>query len=639
MADDSQGTPGNGNPSLADSTKDTPRDLLRKLRDMRLFASLTDEQFKAVSDLLRIEKVDRTTLLIQQGGTNTHLYLLRHGRAVVRMVDTDERDHFLQDLTIGSVFNESAFLTGLRNARTVEAVSSLTLWYITRDSFLVLLAERPDILQNLNPPADLPVNLHTRVARRRQHHTFEWQRSNEHVVHFCHKHPWVFWRSLWPLLIVAIIMLAVAIVVRISSGTTLSTLELTATPPGVTGTAQAPASAATPVPTGQAAAQNSDSSTENTSLLLIQGLVILVTVGSSLYIIYQYIDWDNDYYVVTDQRLIHRERTLLIHDQQSEVPMNKVQDVSVDRPGIVSWILDYGNITIDASGLRSKVKFPDIAKPDQVAEIILGQSQRMHGDSHASQRVKMRNELIDELHIVPAKDDGKNAGHKRPAQRKFAWRPRKSLGNVRNAIMPHMRVVQGDAILYHKHWLQLMEEMAAPVIAVLVYVALLILMRVFVRSVAEVVLGTPLEIGVIVVGIGLLLWGLYRYENWRNDIYILTSDRIVDVNRSPFGIGPSSRREARLSAVQNVNLDMSGLWDNAFDIGDVIIQTAGAEGTLTFERVHDPHGVQRDIVDRMEAQDAHAREQQMAERRHEFAEWVGIYDELKRMYGDDSRKT
>ena len=637
MADDSQGTPENGNPSLADSTKDTPRDLLRKLRDMRLFASLTDEQFKAVSDLLRIEKVDRTTLLIQQGGTNTHLYLLRHGRAVVRMVDADERDHFLRDLTIGSVFNESAFLTGLRNARTVEAVSSLTLWYITRDSFLALLAERPDIIQNLNPPADLPVNLHARVIMRRQHHTFEWQRSNERVVHFCHKHPWVFWRSLWPLLIVAAVMVGLVAVGRLYSNTIAAPSAATATAPAITGTAQAPASGATSLPAEQGATANPSSG--NTVLFITQGLLILMTLGAFVFIIYQYIDWDNDYYAITDQRLIHRERTLLIHDQQNEVPMNKVQDVSVDRPGIMSWILDYGNITIDASGLRSKVRFPDIAKPDQVAEIILGQSQRMHGDSHASQRVKMRNELIDELHIVPSKEEGKQGGHKRSTPRKFTWRPRKSLGNVRNTVMPHMRVVQGEAILYHKHWLQLMEEMAGPVIAVLVYVALLILVRVFVRSVAEIILGTPLEIGVIVLGIGLLLWGLYRYENWRNDIYILTQDRIVDVDRSPFGIGPSSRREARLSAVQNVNLDMSGLWDNAFNIGDVIIQTAGAEGTLTFERVYDPHGVQRDIVNRMEAQDAHAREQQMAERRHEFAEWVGIYDELKRMYGDNSRKS
>jgi membrane protein YdbS with pleckstrin-like domain len=603
MANESQGTPIGANSSLANSAMDMPRDLFRKLRDMPLFASLNDEQFKAVSDLLRTENVERTTLLIQQGGNNTHLYLLRRGRCVVRMVDTDDRDHSLGELEVGRIFNEAAFLTGLRNARSVEALTPLTLWYISREAFLDLLAQRPDILQNLNPPKDIPVRLSKKVPKRRQHHTFEWQRANEHVVHFCHKHPWVFWRSLWPLLIVAAVMIGLVIAQR---------------------------SYVDSLP--------ADPVTLNPVVVLIEVLLVLLALGAFAIIIYEYIDWDNDYYAITDQRLIHRERTLLIHDQQSEVPMNKVQNVSVDRPGIMSWLLDYGNLTIDASGLRSKVKFPDIAKPDQVTEIILSQSQRMHGDSHASQRIKMRNELIDELHIVPAKEDTKQAGHKRTGSRKFPLRPRKALGNVRNAVMPHMRVVQGDVILYHKHWLQLVDEIALPAACVLVYVALLVLVRLFVQGIAEIIFGTPIEIGVMAVGVGLLLWGLYRYENWRNDIYILTPDRIVDIDRSPFGIGPSSRREARLSAVQNVNLDINGLWDNALNIGDVIIQTAGAEGTLTFERVHDPHGVQRDIVNRMEAQDAHTREQQMAERRHEFAEWVGIYDELKRMYGDNSKQ-
>jgi membrane protein YdbS with pleckstrin-like domain len=619
MADDSQGTPGNDNPSLADSTKDTPRDMLKKLRDMPLFAAYTDEQFRAVSDLLRIEKVERTTLLIQQGGMYTNMYLLRHGQAVVRMVDADGKNHFVKNLTVGEIFNEAAFLTGLRSARTVEALTPLTLWCISRESFLALLAERPELMPMLNPPADLPVRLNTPAAKRRQRQqVFQWQRSNEHMAHYCHKHPWVFWRRLWPLLFAAAAILVLVLVARNYDGSAQQAGQAAA-PSAVTGPAQV-------------------FTIETPLLLMLQALVILVALASFLYVIYQIIDWQNDYYAVTDQRLIHRERTVLIRDQQSEVPMNKVQNVSIDRPGIMSWLLDYGNLTIDASGLRSKVQFNDIAKPDQVAEIILNQSQRMHGDSLASQRVKMRADLINELHIVPSNEEDKQAAHKRPAQRKLTLRSRSSLDNVRNTFMPHMRVVEGDTILYHKHWLQLAEELTFPVSAVLVYVALLILMRLFVPSVAQIVLGTPLEIGVIVVGIGLLLWVMYRYENWRNDIYILTPDRIVDIDRSPFGVGPSSRREARLLAVQNVNLDMSGLWDNAFNIGNVIIQTAGAEGTLTFERVHDPHGVQRDIMSRMEAQDARVRERQMAERRHEFAEWVGIYDELKKMYGDNSKQ-
>jgi uncharacterized membrane protein YdbT with pleckstrin-like domain len=642
MADDSRRTPDDGNPSVAGGVKNTPRELLRKLREMPLFAGLTDEQFKAVSDLLHIKKVERTKLVVMQGGDITDLYLVRHGHAVARMVDANERNHILYDLREGSIFNEDEFLTGLRNALTIEALTPLTLWTISRESFLRLLRERPDIYAGLTIPPQLPARLTGRVARHRRHHQHDWQRPNEHVAHFCHKHPWVFWRSLWPLLAMAVVMLVIALVSRLFL---LPAVREAAQPaaPTVVATSQALAGDATPVlvtPTAAPGAvqEVSDASLAGTIESLVDRLVIILSVIALIYIVYEFIDWRNDYYAITDQRLIHRERTLLIRDQQSELPMNKLQNVSVDRPGILSWILDYGDLTIDASGVRSKVKFPDIGKPDQVAEIILNQSQRMHGDSHASQRVKMRDELIKELQIVPSKEEPKQGGRKHPTRPKFTLRTRRSLGNIRNAFLPHMRVVQGDTILYHKHWLQLMEVITLPAAGVLVYVALLVLLRLFVPEVAQIIYGTPLEIGVIVLGIGLLLWALYRYEDWRNDIYILTPDRIIDIDRSPFGIGASSRREARLAAVQNVNLDMTGLWDNAFDIGDVIIQTAGAEGTLTFERVYDPHGVQRDIVNYMEAQDTRARDRQMAERRREFAEWVGIYDELKKMYGDNSRQ-
>jgi uncharacterized membrane protein YdbT with pleckstrin-like domain len=130
---------------------------------------------------------------------------------------------------------------------------------------------------------------------------------------------------------------------------------------------------------------------------------------------------------------------------------------------------------------------------------------------------------------------------------------------------------------------------------------------------------------------GLFGWLVYRYEDWRNDIYMVTSDRIVDIDRSPFGLFGASRKEAKISAIQNVNSKTRGMVDVAFNMGDVIIETAGGEGQLTFERVYAPHRVQRDITDRIDAVEAATREQQATQRRQEMTEWLGIYDELTRL--------
>ena len=607
MADDSQGTPISGDPSIPDSNQDAPRDLLRKLRTMPLFATLSDEQFMAVSDLLRIGRVQRSTLLIQQGELNTNFYVLRHGRATVRLVDVNDREHVLQRLRAGDIFNEISFLTGLRNDRTVEALEELTLWYISRDSFLQLLQLRPDIADNLHYPPDLPVNIPAGIKRRRRRR-YDWQRPSERIVLDFKRHPWVFWRRLWPILLLSVLMLILVILMRSYADA-------------------AAASAQTPTAGSE-------------SLALIQGFIWTFAIIIALYTVYQFVDWQNDYYVVTDQRIVHRERTLLIYDQQTEVQMNKVQDVTTERPSLLSWLLDFGDITVDASGSRAKVRFTDVADPDRVMEVILAQSSRSYLESRASQRNKVRAELINELNIVPSKEESEQPKPKRKTKRgQLPWGTRKPLIDFRNTFAPRMRMVEGDRIIYRKHWLQLVEGVGLPLAIVLVYVALLTLVRLFDPSLTTILLGTALRYVVIVVGVGLLFWALYRYEDWRNDLYILTLDRIIDIDRAPFGLGRSSRREARFSAVQNVNLELTGLWDNAVNMGDVIVQTAGAEGTLTFERVHDPHRVQKDIQDRVDAFESRAREHQATERRREFAEWVGIYDELKRLYGDAQNKS
>ncbi len=589
MADDRQDVQG-GNPSPASESSETPRNLLMRLRVLPLFASLTDEQFRAVANLLRSEQAQLSTRLIQQGGLNTNLYILRRGLGALRALDASDREQTVGQLQVGDIFNEAAFLTGLRNSRTVEALQPLVLWYIPRDTFQALLIERPDIQTNLHYPENLPPTA-PRPGAQHPHPRFDWQHPNEQVVLFSKKHPWVYWRNLWPLAIAIVTMLALGLLVRNEPNSTL--------------------------------------------VHIYQALIGVLAAGTLFYAVYQFVDWQNDYYVVTDQRVVHRERTPFTRDRQSEVPMNKIQDVGTDRPGLLSYLLDYGDVTIDASGLRARVRFKDVPKPNRIADALLSQSTRTQLDTHATQRAKVRAELISELRIAPGTPGSQPVVRRRPAPaRQVAQRSGNSLGGVRNTLAPYMRAVQGDSIIYRKHWLRLLEVVSGPILGVVLYVAFLVLVRTFVPDLSAILFDTPVILAVVLVGVALLFTTLYRYEDWRNDIYILTSDRVVDIDRSPFGLGGSTKREARLTAIQNVNSDINGVWDNAFNMGTVIIQTAGSEGTLRFESVHDPRGIQRDILERMEALDARVREAQSLERRREFAEWVGIYDELKKLYGD-----
>jgi len=96
----------------------------------------------------------------------------------------------------------------------------------------------------------------------------------------------------------------------------------------------------------------------------------------------------------------------------------------------------------------------------------------------------------------------------------------------------------------------------------------------------------------LVIAIATLFWGLWIREEHENDKFILNIREIVDVDKKPFG--PESSRRAPLSAVQNIEFDVS-LIEGLLGYGDVIITTAGGAGKFTFEHVPDPRGVQATI--------------------------------------------
>jgi hypothetical protein len=96
----------------------------------------------------------------------------------------------------------------------------------------------------------------------------------------------------------------------------------------------------------------------------------------------------------------------------------------------------------------------------------------------------------------------------------------------------------------------------------------------------------------VMIALVTLAWGFWIREEHENDKFILNIREVVDVDKKPFG--PESSRRAPLSAIQNIEFDVS-LIEGILGYGDVIITTAGGGGKFTFEHVPDPRGVQATI--------------------------------------------
>jgi hypothetical protein len=121
-----------------------------------------------------------------------------------------------------------------------------------------------------------------------------------------------------------------------------------------------------------------------------------------------------------------------------------------------------------------------------------------------------------------------------------------------------------------------------------------------------------------------LLWLLWRYEDWRNDIFQLTDRDVIDIDRRPFGFG-ESRKQAPLRNIQNVRAERPGFFATLFDYGNVHIETAGADSDIIFDRVPHPSQVLSDIFHRLDEYREGERRKEGATRREEYAILLDVY--------------
>jgi hypothetical protein len=108
-------------------------------------------------------------------------------------------------------------------------------------------------------------------------------------------------------------------------------------------------------------------------------------------------------------------------------------------------------------------------------------------------------------------------------------------------------------------------------IALVIIVALIIWLSLG-GSVAT--LGPLLNIAFALVVVGGLLMGFMVWYRYHNDLWVITSQRLIDVTRStPFN---QQITTASLANVQDISIRRKGVFNTMLNFGDVICQTASA---------------------------------------------------------------
>ncbi len=117
-------------------------DVMRVLRRIELFHTVTDEQLTRIAAICRLEEYNEGEVILKQDSPGDTMYVIAQGQVEVGRVD-EEGDFFpFVYLGDGQVFGEVALLDHGRRTASVRAdVDGTVVHAIDRDAFLSLCRE------------------------------------------------------------------------------------------------------------------------------------------------------------------------------------------------------------------------------------------------------------------------------------------------------------------------------------------------------------------------------------------------------------------------------------------------------------------------------------------------------------------
>jgi hypothetical protein len=339
-------------------------------------------------------------------------------------------------------------------------------------------------------------------------------------------------------------------------------------------------------------------------------LNLILIVGAVLafgFFAYLYIDWMDDFFVVTNRRLVYDDQQLFVRHIQQQVLIDDIQQVNTVIDSYPAVWFGYGRLIIRSFSTRT-LNFNFANRPKEIEAAI----QREVGQLRRAREPDLLRTMIEEQVY----------GNKPPPQPGPAVRVQVQPGPIA-WLFPANPDIKGDTITWRPSWVFMALALARPALGFL-----LVLAAVLMLGALQVI---AVEIGLVLLGVAFLVFGGWFYwirEELINDVYVLNRQNIIDVDRKPFG--PENVRRAQLGAIQDISFDVSFI-ESILGFGTVVITTGGAGGgRFTFNHVPDPRGVQATINDYLTDFRKHERERQL----QDSLQLIKQYDAVQRERGE-----
>ncbi|MGE5250640.1 MAG: cyclic nucleotide-binding domain-containing protein [Bacteroidota bacterium] len=541
---------------------------LALLKKIHLFRALNEDELRFLAEHFSETEYKAGEVIFAQGTKGESFFLIYRGKVrIVRKKEKAARQ--LAVLVDNDYFGAMELVSNAPRDATATALTDSTILVLSKENFKELLKNNPA----LKPGLDVSIRSR-KLARQLQ---FRWLHSDEVVYFLARKHPVLLYEAMGPPALVLVAAIALALWSVFTS-------------------------AITPVAVG--------------------AVLFIFDVG---WAVWRVIDWSNDYYVVTNERVVWLEKVVGLYDSRQEAPLNTVLSVSVETD-VLGRAMDYGNVVVRT--FVGKIPFNHVPHPTEAAHAIEEYWQRAKLQTTNVEKEAMKDAIRAKLGMKVNRAAGTKANPANAPKLKTNQIFLRALG----ADTLKIRYEIGDTVIYRKHWFALVRQAGLPAFLILVLTGLWIshMIRVALdpnTSLYQWVNGSltidTLTLTLPILMIPLFVWMVYQVIDWSNDMFQVTQDQIIDLDRTPFG--SEERQAAQLENILGTEYRRVGLLGNIFNFGTVYITVGGTQ--LAFEDVSDPATVQSDIDRRRMLRMAKANESKVAAERDRMAEWLAAYNE------------
>ncbi|HKJ27693.1 MAG TPA: cyclic nucleotide-binding domain-containing protein, partial [Anaerolineales bacterium] len=535
--------------------------LIAFLRQRQLFKDMEEEEIAEIANRMKEKKLSAGESLFKEGDEATALFFIYSGN-IRSWKEEYEHEGEIAILEAGDKIGVESMLFNRNRQVNTAALVKTTLLYLNPENFEWMLETFPQTADYLSLLAN--------SRQQARHQQFHWLQKREAIHIITRRHPARLWIDLLPPAVLIAISLAVILYLTKVPG-----LSMVST---------------------------------------IIGYTFLVF--AILWVIWEFIDWRNDYFIITNQRVVWLEQVVLQGSSRREAPLAAVQSVDV-QTSQVGRILDYGNVLVRTFTGTGSMKLTDVNKPKQfmgeIEELLL----RVRKKSQVTYEEKLRFSVRESLGLETEEVEDPIFHIAAPEAE-----PRSGLALLRTRLVSS----DGKTITYHRHWWVLLTKTWLHLIFLTGLFALLI--YAWVNQYTILGFQFPLTTFYFIWVIGFLFflgWIAYHYLDWKNDIYMINEDdMIIDAEKKPFGEEIS--RSAPIRNIISLEHNRVGILRLMLNFGHVKVVVA--DTVLDFIDVHNPAQVQQDIYYRQEQIKMRSEAEEMEEDRKQIAKWLRAYHDV-----------